>query len=214
MLWKLYHVDKNMAETTKKIEKETEGMSEYKTSLSTLDEDFKTHKKQHGKLMKAFLKVDKKWKDKERVLSEYTPRQLSHEEKVKFTHQKRVDLMSSLDTSQISRVQKVKELEKVCLETNAVKKAFASFTAQSQKNKHVTLSESALKEYETLKIQFSQKTSDELEKLDRLTRDQNVREEAQARVQETIDSTNTKLEQLGDEKSALESRQHKVIIAL
>lgn len=173
ILWKLYHFQRVMEESTASIQEHQENLKEYRRGVEKYEKTLDEARQAQTKVSKDVAKVERSIKKKEKDVEAKENDLVPIDEKVDISNneidklRKRIETVIKERDTQVAAVQKTKK------DLATVEKAEKQFELQWQetlKKQGKQLSEADFKEYNTLRSQVVAKTASNQSKLDNLVR--------------------------------------------
>jgi len=173
ILWKLYHFQRVMEESTASIQEHQENLKEYRRGVEKYEKTLDEARQAQNKVSKDVAKVERSIKKKEKDVEAKENSLVPIDEKVDISNneiekiRRRIDSVIKERDSQVAAIQKTKK------DLATVEKAEKQFELQWQetlKKQGKQLSEADFKEYNNLRSQVVAKTASNQSKLDNLVR--------------------------------------------
>ncbi|KAF4635001.1 hypothetical protein G7Y89_g3098 [Cudoniella acicularis] len=213
ILWKLYHFQRVMEESSASIEEHQNELKEFRRGVEAFEKQLEEARQASSKVSKDVSRVERSIKKKEKEVEEKENLLVPITEKVERTTE--------------DQEKQVRRLEKLCedrdlYETNAkdaqrqlsvVEKAQKQFQAQweeTMKKQGKQLSEADLKEYNTLRSQVVAKTSSNQSKLDNLVRQMKTDEVTFNSLKGKVEGFQASVEKLEAEVKTIEQRKESI----
>ncbi|KAJ3297255.1 Structural maintenance of chromosomes protein 1 [Borealophlyctis nickersoniae] len=212
LLWKLYHIDKNVGLIEKEIEEEKGNSEQYEEQMAELEGRLKDAKKQHAKVNKEFMRHEKKLKEKEKAREERKPDLMKLEEKIKHSSKKLGAAEENLTKArkQYERHSKlVKEMEKDLSRLTKASQKYEEEVKRRASEKGPVLTEEDMAEYNSKKEEVSSKTFVESQELKNMQRQQVTDAATKGRLEEQLKGIQSRESVLLDEQNTLEERKAK-----
>ncbi|XMA08153.1 hypothetical protein WAI453_000944 [Rhynchosporium graminicola] len=173
ILWKLYHFQRVMDESTASIQEHQENLKEYRRGVDKYEKSLEEARQAQTKVSKDVAKVERSIKKKEKEVEAKENALVPIDTKVEDSNndierlRKRIESVIKERDIQVASVQKTKK------DLATVEKAEKQFELQwkeTLKKQGKQLSEADFKEYNTLRSQVVNKTANNQSKLDNLIR--------------------------------------------
>lgn len=207
ILWKLYHFQRVMDESTASIAEHQENLKEYRRGVEKYEKTLEEARQAQSKVSKDVGKVERNIKKKEKEVESKENNLVPIDEKVDLTTAEIEKVRRRIDTIVKERDEQVAELERNKKELATVEKLQKQFELQWQetlKKQGKQLSEADFKEYNTLRSQVVAKTASNQSKLDNLIRQMKTDEV-------TVNSLKAKVEAFQASVSKLEAEVNTIM---
>ena len=210
ILWKLYHFQRVMEESSASIHEHQENLKEYRRGVEKYEKSLEEARNAHAKVSKDSSKVERNIKKKEKEIEEKENSLVPIQEKVDQTENEinKIEKRVTTVTKELNEQgNMVKNAEK---ELSQVEKAQKQFEAQWQetlKKQGKQLSDIDFKEYNTLKSETNTKTSSNKPKLDILLRQKKTDEVTANSLKGRLEATQSTVEKLQNEVKTINERK-------
>lgn len=212
-LWRLFHLQRSMDESTTKIEEHEANLQEYRRNLEVFEKKLDSARKEQSSAAREVHKVDKGIKAKERHIEEMENSLVPINEKVEQSTRDLNILRQRLDTTRKERDEQLKAINDDRKKLQMVEKAEKlkeDEYAKRMQNQGIELSPSDRKEYNMLRSQLLSKTSANQVKLDNLLRQRKTDEATVDSLKGKVDTVTADLTKLSSELDALGSRRSNI----
>ncbi|KAH8204049.1 hypothetical protein TruAng_001731 [Truncatella angustata] len=173
ILWKLYHFQRVMDESSAHIQEHQENLKEFRRNVDKFEKELETARQAQAKATQEVHKVERQIKKQERSLEEKENSLVPIEEKIQQTSQAADKIRSRIATVTKERDDQARSITKIEKDLAVVQKAQKQFEDQwkeTMKKQGKELSDADRKEYNTLRAQAMTKSSENQVKLENLTR--------------------------------------------
>ncbi|KAL9590956.1 MAG: hypothetical protein Q9203_000241 [Teloschistes exilis] len=216
ILWKLYHFQRVMEESSAEIQRHQEELKEHRRSIEKYEHSLDEAKKEQTKAGKEVAKTEKSIKGKDKDIEGKENGLVPVAEKIDLSRQsvvkceKRVaDITKERDSHSASVKQSTKDLK-------VVEKAQAQWENEQKRlaeQEGRELSETDIQQYNKLKSELNKRTASDQARLDNLSRQQKADEEAVNSLKSKVDSAEwqshkleTELGDIGERKAGVNSQ--------
>lgn len=213
ILWKLFHLQRMIEESTNEIQKHQDELKEYRRNVEKYEHSLEDAKKKHAKVGKDVAKAEKDIKTKEKEIETTENSLVPIDEKIEISTKKieryahRIEEITRESDMQSKTISALKKDLKI------VEKAQAQWEAEWQKTankKGIQLKDSDLHEYNKLKEEANKRSSTEQLKLNNLQRQRKTDSEALNSLKSNYESSEWQLQTLEDELKSLNERKESV----
>lgn len=190
ILWKLYHFQKTIEDSTAEIQKHQEELKEHRRSIAKYEKNLEEAKQDQAKVGREVGKVERNIKRKEKEIEERENSLVPIIEKIHLTRDHLMKANSRIAGIAKERDSKAETVKRLRKDLKTVEKAEAQWEAEWRKlgeQDGRALSEADLQEYNKLKEEVSKRTSANQIKASNLERQQRADEE-------TVNSLKSKVE--------------------
>lgn len=210
ILWKLFHFQRLIDESSADIQKYQDELKEYRRGVESYEKNVEDAKKEHAKVGRDVSKAEKNIVKQEKEIEEANNSLVPVDEKVDIT-KKKVNRYSSriseIGKEQDSQSANAKKLEK---ELKVIQKAQAQWEAEWQaalSKQGRQLNEADQREYNKLKEEVNKRSSAEQLNLDHMQRQRKTEAESVNSLKSKFESTEWQLKNLeSDAKSMNETK--------
>ncbi|EXJ86379.1 structural maintenance-chromosome 1 [Capronia epimyces CBS 606.96] len=213
VLWKLYHLQRQIEESSAEIQKHQDDLKEYRRGIEKYERNLDIAKKEHAQAARGVAKAEKAIKAKEREIEDKVSSLIPIEEQIKISNRqlsKYHNRVESISTEQDTHMKTVAQLEK---DLSTVEKAQAQWQTQLEQNASRLggqLSDADLQQYTRLREEVIKRASADLSRVERLKGERAPIEATYNSLKSSVESTEYKLRSLEDECRALTERRDAV----
>lgn len=210
ILWKLYHFQRVMEESTASIQEHQENLKEYRRGVEKYEKTLEEARKAQSTVGKDVSKVERSIKKAEKEVESKENSLVPIDEKVDLTNQDIVKVCKRIETLTKERDAQDEAVQKTKKQLSVVEKAQKQFENQWQetmKKQGKQLSEADLKEYNTLRSQVVAKTSDKQAQLDTFLRQMKTDEVTVNSLKSKVDAHQAAVEKLENEFDAISGQK-------
>jgi len=210
ILWKLFHFQRVMEESSNSIKEHQENLKEYRREVEAYEKTLEDARTAQAKVGKDVAKVERNIKKKEKDIEDKENQLVPIEEKVDHTTNSIRKIRNRADGVINERDEQGAMVEKAKKQLSIVEKAQKQFEVQWQqtlKKKGKQLSENDFKEYNVLRSQVVTKTSGNQSKLDNLVRQAKTDEVTVNSLKAKVEASQASLDKLDGEFNAIEERK-------
>ncbi|KFY05627.1 hypothetical protein V492_08399 [Pseudogymnoascus sp. VKM F-4246] len=210
ILWKLYHFQKVIDESSEEIARHQEELKKFRQGISKYEGELDEARKDYARTQKDVSKVERSIKSKERDVEDKMNNLVPIDEKVEHVQretakvEKRITDLTKERDSQLAGIQSAKK------ELALVEKAHKVFETQwkeQMKKQGKELSPDDLKEYNKLRAQVINQSSENQAKLDNLLRQLKTDEITVNSLKSKVQSSQSQVEKLGQDASQITERR-------
>ncbi|KAL1875285.1 hypothetical protein VTK73DRAFT_10241 [Phialemonium thermophilum] len=210
ILWKLYHFQRVMDESSAKIQEHQENLKEFRRNVETFERRLEAARKEQASVGREVGKIERSIKAKEKSIEEKESSLVPIDEKITQSSQeldtvkKRIKTVADERDSQAAAIQKVKK------NLATVEKAQEEFEKQwteTLKKQGKELSDEDRKQYNVLRAEAMAKSSENRAKLDNLLRQLKSDEVTVNSLKGKVDSFEAAVEKLQGEVQAIKDRR-------
>ncbi|RDL40473.1 Structural maintenance of chromosomes protein [Venustampulla echinocandica] len=210
ILWKLYHFQRVMEESSASIEEHQQNLKEFRRGLEKYEKQLEEARQVSSKVTRDVSKVERSIKNKERDIEEKENSLVPIDEKVELTTNQVEKLRRRLEGLSRERDDNQAKIQDSKKQLGIVEKAQKQFQAQWEetlKKQGRQLSEADLKEYNVLRSQVVAKTSSNQSKLDNLVRQMKTDEVTFNSLKGKVESFEVSVQKLQGEVKSIEERK-------
>ncbi|KAI5298784.1 Structural maintenance of chromosomes protein 1, partial [Ascosphaera atra] len=214
ILWKLFHFQRMIEESSAEIQKHQDELKEYRRGVGKYEQNLEEAKKAHARTGKDVAKVERDIKGKEKEIEEMENSLVPVDEKIDVS-QKKIERyaqrIQEITRESEAQVKVIKSLEK---DKKVVEKAQAHWEAEWEKlasKKGIQLSGEDLQEYNKLKEEINKRCSTEQLKLDNLQRQRKTDGEALNSLKSNYENCQWQAESLEEEVSSMLERKKTMV---
>jgi structural maintenance of chromosome 1 len=210
ILWKLYHFQRVMEESSASIEEHHSNLKEFRRNVEKYEKQFEEARLAASEVGKRVTKAEKSIKKKEKGADEKENSLVPIDEKVGITTatieriQKRLEALSK---ERGENETKIKDSKKQLVTVEKAQKQFELQWQETLKKQGKQLDEADLKEYNTLRSQVVTKTTSNQSKLDNLVRQMNTDEVTVNSLKGKVEAFQATVEKLEGEVKSLQERK-------
>ena len=214
-LWKLYHFQRNMDESTSLIHEHQENLKEFRRNVEAFEKELDAARKEQAALSREVSKLERQIKSKESDLEDSRNSLVPLDEKVEQTNKECEVLRQRIEAVTRERDEQSRIIRKAKKDLASVEKAQELSEKQHRermKKQGKELSDADRKEYNSLRTQVMAKTSANQKDLDNLVRqeksDEVVMNSYKGRVDRVtvaLEKSETELQTITDRKAAAET---------
>ncbi|ATZ54557.1 Bcsmc1 [Botrytis cinerea B05.10] len=173
ILWKLYHFQRVMDESSASIQEHQENLKEYRRGVEKYQNNLDAARAEQAKVSKDASRIERNIKRKEKELEEKEVELVPFDEKIK-TVTSQIEMLrrksAFIATERDDKSGKIAKLKKDLALVEKAQKQFEVQWQETLKNQGKQLSDDDFKEYQKLKSEVVKKTSEDQAKLDNLVR--------------------------------------------
>jgi structural maintenance of chromosome 1 len=210
ILWKLYHFQRVIDESTASIQEHQENLKEFRRGVAKYEASLDEARTSQSKTSREVAKIERSIKKKEKDIEDTENKLVPIEEKVDQTtgeiakiRRRAADVIKERD-AQAAQIETEKK------QLNVVEKARKQFEIQWQetlKKRGKQLSDADFKEYNSLRAQVVAKTSSNQSKLDTLVRQMKTDEVTASSLKGKVESSESSVEKLEGEVNTIVERR-------
>lgn len=191
VLWKLYHFQRTIEESTAEIQKHQEELKEYRRNVHKHEEKLEEVRRDQAKVTRKMGKVQNAVKERERQVDEKEQELIPVDEKLNLSRKKLQDNQRRFNEIKAQRDAKQKDSDKLQRDHDTVEKAQQRWedevTTQQQQTGR-SLSKADLDECDSLRAEVYKQSGDAQMKLDNMTRQLKTDEEGVNSSKASIDN--------------------------
>ncbi|KAJ9142768.1 Structural maintenance of chromosomes protein [Pleurostoma richardsiae] len=191
ILWKLYHFQRVMDESSAKIQEHQENLKEFRRNVEAYERKLEAARKEQAAVGREVGKIERTINQKHKLIEEKENSLVPIDEKVEQSTRDMETIRKKLETVTKDREDQKKLVQKIKKDLATVEKAQQQFEVQwkeSLKQKGKELSEADRKEYQNLRKQAMAKCSENQAKLDALLRQLKSDEATASSLKGKVDS--------------------------
>ena len=210
ILWKLYHFQRVMEESSATIQEHQENLKEYRRGVEKYEKALEEARVSHTKTSKEVSKVERNIKRKEKEVEDKENSLVPIEEKVDHTTSEIAKIRRRADGVVKERDQQAADLEGAKKQLSLVEKAQKQFEIQWQetlKKQGKQLSDKDFKEYNSLRSQVVTKTSSNQSQLDTFVRSVKADEVTANSLKAKVEASEASIEKLEKEVNTITERR-------
>jgi structural maintenance of chromosome 1 len=210
ILWKLYHFQRVMEESTASIQEHQENLKEYRRGVEKYDKALEEARQAQSRVSKDVAKVERSIKKQEKEVENKENNLVPIDEKVDLTTQEIEKIRRRIDGVIKERDGQSASLQGTKKQLSTVEKAQKQFEREWQetlKKQGKQLSEADFKEYNTLRAQVVAKTSANQSNLDNLVRQMKTDEVTVNSLKSKVDAHHAAVEKFDTEFGGINERR-------
>jgi structural maintenance of chromosome 1 len=211
ILWKLYHFQRVMDESSAKIQEHQENLKEFRRNVEAFEKKLEAARKEQATTGREVSKVEKSIKAKEKSIEDRENSLVPVDEKISQSSQDIALLQKRIVDVKKGRDEKAANVQKLKKDLATVEKAHQQFEKQwseTLKKQGKELSDADRKEYTTLQAEAMRKSSDNRAKLANLERQLKSDEVTVNSLKGKIDNFEAAVEKLQSEVQAIKDRRN------
>lgn len=208
-LWKLYHLEKSKKNIENELISLNEEANTQAEEVERLQEDSLSAREDYAKANMVVQKNEQRLKKQERFLSEKNKSLLPVDQKIIITEstlEKNIQQVVRLQKEQDAQSEMVTKIEADLSLIEEERQSFEKQVEQQIKSTGFDLSESDINEYENLKAEFAQATSNRQSEIDSYTRQLKIAKEKTNVLDSKHSSLKTREGELSSDVAELESQ--------
>ncbi|EPE25908.1 P-loop containing nucleoside triphosphate hydrolase [Glarea lozoyensis ATCC 20868] len=210
ILWKLYHFQRVMDESSASIGEHQENLKEFRRGVEKYEKQLEDARQAALKVTKDVSKVERNIKRKEKEIEEKENSLVPIDEKADYTNSQIEKLrrrLTALTKERDENHTKMQDLKKQLVTVEKAQKQFQTQWEESLKKQGRQLNEDDLKEYNILRSQVITKTSSNQSQLDNLIRTMKTDEVTYNSLKGKVELHQSSVEKLQAEIKSIEERK-------
>jgi structural maintenance of chromosome 1 len=210
ILWKLYHFQRVMEESTASIQEHQENLKEYRRGVEKYEKTLEEARQASAKVSKDVSKIERNIKKKERDIDAKELSLVPIDEKIDIVNQETEKIRKRVETVAKERNEQNLKHQKTRKDLATVDKAQKQFEKEWQeqlKKQGKQLSEADFREYNTLRSEVVSKTASNQSKLDNFTRQVKTDEVTVNSLRGRVEAIQASIERLQSETEAINERK-------
>ncbi|KAI2471846.1 RecF/RecN/SMC protein [Annulohypoxylon bovei var. microspora] len=210
ILWKLYHFQQIMDDSSAKIQDHQENLKEFRRNVETFERKLEAARKEQAEAAKEVHKVERQIKRQEKEMEEKENSLVPIEEKVQQTSSQADTIRHRIDSVRKERDEQRKLIAKIEKDLATIQKAQKQFEDQwkeTMKKQGKELSDTDRKEYNSLRAQALTKSSENQVKLENLNRQLKTDEVTVNSMRSKVETYQAAAEKLETELAATQERK-------
>ncbi|KAF3062027.1 Structural maintenance of chromosomes protein 1 [Daldinia childiae] len=210
ILWKLYHFQQVMDDSSAKIQDHQENLKEFRRNVESFERKLEAARKEQADAAKEVHRVERQIKRQEKEIEEKENSLVPIEEKVQQTSSQAETIRTRIEGVRKERDEQRKLIAKIEKDLATVQKAQKQFEDQwkeTMKKQGKELSDADRKEYNTLRAQALNKSSENQAKLENLNRQLKTDEVTVNSLKGKVDGYQAAVEKLETELAAIQERK-------
>ena len=210
VLWKLYHLQRQIEQSSAEIQKHQNGLKEFRRSMEKYEKQFDDAKKDYATAGRAVGKAEGAIKAKDREIDGKKSSLVPIDEKIEVSTKaltKYANRVNTIAKERESQNSSIKQLEK---DLKVVEKAETQWNAEWDRTKSKQggqLDDQALQQYDKLKEEVNKQSSADQGKVDNLKRERAGLESTVNSLKGNVDSAEWKLHAAEGELASISNRQ-------
>jgi structural maintenance of chromosome 1 len=217
ILWKLYHFQRVMEESSASIQEHLENLKEYRRGVEKYEGSLEEARASQAKTSKEVSKVERNIKRKEKEIEDKENKLVPIEEKVDQTTVEIAKIRRRAGDVIKERDAQASQLENGKKQLSIIEKARKQFEIQWQetlKKRGKQLSDADFKEYNSLRTQVVAKSSGNQSKLDTLVRQMKTDEVTASSLKGKVEAAQASIEKLEGEINTIIERRDTTKVAV
>ncbi|KAL2119442.1 hypothetical protein VTJ04DRAFT_6403 [Mycothermus thermophilus] len=210
ILWKLYHFQRVMDESSAQIQEHHENLKEFRRNVETFEKKLDAARKEQANVGREVAKIEKGIKIKEKSIEDRENSLVPIDEKITQSTEDMATLRKRIADVVKDRDEKATTIQKLQKDLATVEKAHQLFEKQwteTLKKQGKELSDTDRKEYTTLQAEAMRKTSENRARLANLERQLKADEATVSSLRGKIDNFEAAVEKLQNELQAIKDRR-------
>lgn len=202
ILWKLYHFQTTIEESTAEIQKHQEELKEHRRSIAKYEKNLEEAKQDQAKVGREVGKIERNIKRKEKEMEERENSLVPITEKILLTKDHLMKASSRIAGIAKERDSKSENVKRLRKDLKTVEKAEAQWEAEWRKlgeKEGRALTEADLQQYNKLKEEVSKRTSANQIKASNLERQQRADEETVNSLKSKVEAIEYRIKKLEEE---------------
>ncbi|KAL7625584.1 Structural maintenance of chromosomes protein 1 [Parahypoxylon ruwenzoriense] len=209
ILWKLYHFQQIMDDSSAKIQEHQENLKEFRRNVESFEKKLEVARKAQADAAKEVHRIERQIKRQEKEIEDKENSLIPIEEKVQQTNNQADTIRKRIDAVRKERDEQRKLIAKIEKDLATVHKAQKQFEDQwkeTMKKQGKELSDTDRKEYNSLRAQAMNKSSENQAKLENLNRQLKTDEVTVNSLKGKVDGYHAAVEKLETEVAAIQER--------
>ncbi|OTA82404.1 hypothetical protein M434DRAFT_401003 [Hypoxylon sp. CO27-5] len=210
ILWKLYHYQQIMDDSSAKIHDHQENLKEFRRNLESFEKDLEDARKEQADTAKEVHRVERQIKKQEKEIEQKENSLVPIEEKVQQTSSQAETIRKRIDEVRRERDEQRRLVAKIEKDLAIIQKAQKQFEDQwkeTMKKQGKELSDADRKEYTSLRTQAMNKSAENQAKLENLIRQLKTDEVTVNSLKGKVDGYQAAVEKLETELAAIQERK-------
>ena len=213
ILWKLFHFQRLLEESSAEIQKHQDELKEYRRGVEKYEQRLEEAKKNHARVGRDVAKAEKGIKNKDKEIEDMSNSLIPVDEKIEITMKKvaRYTLrIAEISKESEAHSKTVKQLQK---DLKVIEKAQAHWEQeweQAASKKGIQLSDADLQEYSKLREEVNKRSSAAQLKLNNLKRQRKADAETVNSLKANFESSEWQLKNLESDMENIEGRRTKI----
>lgn len=210
VLWRLYHLQQEIDESTAEIHKHQNELAELNRGLEKYNKALEAAKKEYTESGRDVAKAEKTIKAHEQEVEAQENKLIPVDEQIEISNKQLNKYLTRIQSIQKERQQKADDVNKLTRDIANVERAEAQWQAdwdQQQRGQGAQLSADDLKEYNHLKEEVSKRASAEQSKIAGLRAERTPQEATYNNLETSVRSQEFRLQTLQEERKRLDERK-------
>jgi structural maintenance of chromosome 1 len=210
ILWKLYHFQKVIDESSEEIARHQNELKEFRRGVQKYEAALDDARKEASQTQKGVTKIDRKIKEKDREVEDTMNSLVPIDEKIETIQRDSAKIQKRIAEVSKERASQAASIEKARKDLDVVDKARAIFEQQWQdrlKKQGKALSPADLKEYNKLKAEVMSKTAKNQTSLENLERQLKTDEITVQNLASKVKAHQAKVEKISEEVDQIKDRR-------
>jgi structural maintenance of chromosome 1 len=205
LLWELYHLESKAEEKAKELKACQEEVDEKMGNVDQGKRELKVVEQQYASFQREVQKLKKKLQTKDSEVEAAKVSLYPVKTKIDVTKKSRARFEEALKGVKNTRDDQTKHVEKVEKDIKNTEKALTKFDEKMEERKksEMNISDADLEEFEGLKVQYTQRTSNEQSKIGNIVRSQRAAQDDAKNLSRSKESLAMKAGNLESELSSL-----------
>ncbi|QIW97224.1 hypothetical protein AMS68_002742 [Peltaster fructicola] len=209
VLWKLYHFQRTIEESTAEIQKHQEELKEFRRNVQKHEEKLDEARRDQAKSTRKMGKVQNAVKERERQVADKEQELLPVDEKLNLSRNKLQSNQKRVDEIRAQRDNQQKNADKLQKDYETTEKAQKRWEEQmqSQQSTGRTLSKADYEECESLRAEVYKQAGDSQVKVDNMTRQLKTDEEGARSAKLSVESMQNNVNTLQTDIDSIQDRR-------
>lgn len=217
ILWKLYHFQRVMDESSAQIQEHQENLKEFRRNVAKFEKELESARQAQTKATQEVHKVERQMKRQEKELEEKENSLVPIDEKVQQTNQNAKlirDRIAKVSKERDEHANTIAKIEKDLATVRKAQKHFDDQWKETMKKQGKELSDTDRKEYNSLRAQAMAKSSENQAKLENLVRQLKTDEGTVNSLKGKVESYQAAVEKLETELNTIKERRDGVHLSV
>lgn len=213
ILWKLFHFQQIMDESSAEIQKHQEELKEYRRELEKYEKKLEDARKEQAKAARDVSKVERNIKTKQKEIEDQESALVPIDEKIAITSATAKNYAAKIAEISIEAESQASIVNKLKKDLAVVQKAQAKWEADWKKisrQEGRELSEADLQEYNKLREQVNARSTADQTRVDALTRQRKTEEETVNSLKSSYDTAQWQVQKLEEEIDGINKRMESI----
>ncbi|KAI9737186.1 MAG: Structural maintenance of chromosomes protein 1 [Cirrosporium novae-zelandiae] len=210
ILWKLFHFQRTIDESTKEIQKHQDELKEYRRSVEKFERSLEKAKKEQAQVGREVSRIDRGIKGKENEIEEKENALIPIDEKIDISNRKLQKLRGRITEISKERDSQSSTIKSLSKDLRTVERAQATWEAEwrrASESEGRQLSEADLQEYNHLKEEVNRRSAENRIRVDNLRRQAKADEETVNSLKSRVDSNQWQVQTLQAEIDKIRERK-------